>query len=1462
MNKDVSESKNPESLYFDARNLRFITNETRTTGSFVFEKGNKFILKFPKPSINPINKSIDYTTDSGLKQLEYSIKRDVEPRNQLETNYFISKGVYKQSGEQKVIGYSILRDGVFFGTTDNEGFDCLWLFDDQTYDLKLIYMSDLNMKISNLLECITNFENDRIEKVYFIDKGRNQMRFINVNHSILNGDYENLIDVESSLIGVVGDFTFSQPEIISSEQGGTHTAGTIQYAYSLYKLNGASTRLSPISEMYSLGNGDQGGGKVNEVVSSYPVVKIPVIDQDYTNLKLYSIKYTSYNQTPEIRLLVDKSIQGLSDFTFYDTGDIIEVVNIEEFYFMSNAVIYIPKSINTKFNRLFSANYREKVFDINIDTRAYSFKANTASVQVFDSLTYDQGSDTIIGVNPITIDSSNISSVPIKHNVINDDFEANAYKLNSNEFGGTGRYISWNLERLSVGLAPGNISKERSKGKFLKDREIYRIGIQFYNKKGQISLPKWITDLRVNTSGTNNNLNGKLAAIKITLNAEFFVWLNNSNNFLDSEGNFDGDLKPVGFKLLRAERNLADRSIICQGPLNSSYVIRNTATDNFQNFIPESNRTEREIYNNHPKLPSVMRPYDGSVAPLRGMFNYARIDTNDYDHPSQGGGQQFLGVTFYGTYRNNGRAEIFDAAASSDKRSMVFQFNQLFQIYSPEITFNQIQKLENSNLNIIGAKVNDYNAMWAKRYDKTTREVVNEAKIYGAITPYSLGFNSVYPPDYDPANPPAPPSNEEYQAHVAELIAAHELLYGIYKDQVPLYIPTYEEYSATVTNAIIGIEGSGLNPITGNIKDINKWGLFGLDRGKHMQMYRRYTGEFKFSSKSNNVSYDIFGNPLIVETGAGRTVYSRDTDLSFYNTFSILNSDSGEESKNTPGFRMKEVNSWGARCGLIALGNSTVETIDRISLDQIFKDLSGLTFNPLTDIVPNNDANVCMIGELFLNKSSIYMGLLYGGNDYESRKRTNYIEVGSYKNLVASVLGTLEYTCINSGDIFVDDFKFTKMVKTNIETYAEEIVQSTEIVNVTVETTVDLKNRSDYSVEDWDSRFQPKYEEYQDYNQVYSQEPNFFLRRDIDYNFREISEYSNVIIPSKIKIAGEKIDSWTSYLINDAMALDGKFGAINALISNKDEIYAFQDKAIAFVSISPRVQVQGDDGVSIQLGTGQVLNDYKYLTTSSGSVNKLSILSTERGMFYFDLYNKSFCSIGNEGLKGISDMEGFHKYFVDEIDISSQKNDNPLTGGGIVAGWDKITNDVYISFFKEDYKDTLSYNLSQDGFSSFYDYNSTFYIHTKGKTFTINHSDGNSIYEMHKGKYNIFYNKNKKSSVSFIVNPEPMIECTLNNLEFKSEAMNGDQEANLYTWERIKVKNEFQDSGLRELIIRKNIRKENRKWRLTVPRDNTRVNRMRNTWNLVTLESDNYNSFDFRCHDIIAYYNPNYKVIQ
>src|SRR5690606_16355264 len=105
-------------------------------------------------------------------------------------------------------------------------------------------------------------------------------RFLNTKHNLIEGNSE-IIDLPSTSINFVGTVKFSQPKVTSIVGGGIHTAGMIQYAYNLYRLNSSQTKISPLSELVPLGKGILGGGDLNELVAATPIVNITNLDTSY-----------------------------------------------------------------------------------------------------------------------------------------------------------------------------------------------------------------------------------------------------------------------------------------------------------------------------------------------------------------------------------------------------------------------------------------------------------------------------------------------------------------------------------------------------------------------------------------------------------------------------------------------------------------------------------------------------------------------------------------------------------------------------------------------------------------------------------------------------------------------------------------------------------------------------------------------------------------------------------------------------------------------------------------------------------------------------------------------------------------------------------------------------------------------------------------------------------------------------
>jgi hypothetical protein len=1327
MVKDVTSSQFQPNFYYEGKNIRINSTDSQSTNSITNEKGNSLILTIPVPTINYDTKVITY----GSKTLNFTTD---------EIDYLT------QSEDQIIIGHSNSREDIILFTTDNNGFDCIWKVNYETYDITLLYLRNLKFSINNPIQTINNFENQYIDKVYWVD-GFNQMRFINIKHSVLNQDLEELIDVSQNVIDMVGKTILTQPIITDVTTGGTHTSGMIQYAYNLYRINSSQTKISPLSELIPLDRDSFGGGALNELVGAVPIISITNIDTSYTNIKVYAIKYTSFNEIPSISLIDDRSIPSNGNIEIFDDGIIINTLSLEEFIFLGSDII-IPKHINTKFNRLFFANYKEINFDVDLDTRAYSYNSSNIAT-VYSNLRLNSGvpdGDPTLTFN-ISTDGDYDNIILNKHDSVNLNYDVFKYQKDGITFGGEGKYLKYELTQTSL------FNKDN---RYFKDDEIYRIGIEFFNAYGQISQPKWIADIK----SRDGNLSGNYNTLKVTLKPDFFTWL--STTIFDSEYDV-----PTGYKVIVAERTAQDKTIVANGLLSSMMVDLKTTDNGATPTVP--------IVNGLPKLPNILirncnnTTLNGNTRPLR-RAEHLRLMNEQADDPDT-------------------EVQLSNVGDSDVVAGRLYQFNSMLQLYSPEILFgDSVAISDNLKLRIKGSLKNTDNNSWLRRYITPDQGVDIEGKAIGGISPqYSTSKIDIL---------------DNVDRVLARGIISH---------------PSDSE-AERVVHSMFSREYGDVDPMLPP------------------------TGSYLKSPISTVL--DIYGKPEVTEKGQSGTNYNNDPNYRYINSLESVLTDGDNNFAEDGKFNRKivSIKSYGNRCITLVTGSNDPLVIHsaRPLLETICTD-AGLTGD-------NNG----LIGELVKNDAEIYLGNIYGGNSYEDKKRSNYIEVGDFTEL-DSLNPSL--TINSPGDTFVNGFEFTRIVRTDVDSVEEGVYVLEELVEFLTETTVNLSNRNDLSLLPWDSRFQPLDSEYHKYNKVYSQLSTLTARRGLNYNIKKINSLDTNIITTKLKSAGEIIDSWTDVLPNEVLTLDGKHGTVNSLVSFNDELYCIQDKAFAFLSISPRVQITGGDGLQVQLGTGSVLDRYQYISTDSGTLNKWSVVATSQGVYYFDLLNKSFMVFKNQ-INGLSDTKSMHSYFINNIELENLKIDNPLIKQGISAGFDHINNDVFMTFLNSEQSFTLSFNESRNQFISFYDYLPSMYI-SKGQYFITTNLNLKSIYRQYEGNYNNFYGINYPSYVILNINPEANLDTVFDNIMYKSEVYLNDIDQPDKTLTKVRLYSEYQDSGLIPLTLGRNsnLRRKFRDWNAILPRNQGSRERIRNPWVKLVLQFDNTSNYKLILHDIIVSYS-------
>ena len=1338
MSKDLSSDLQSDK-YFDAKNIRILATDQKSSFAVTNEVGNELIFTIPTPSINSLTTSINYTVGTTVKSLVYKRTEITIPGCELETTYW-NGASFDTSGTQVIIGTKELRDSALIVTTDDAGFDCFWELtnlNNGLFDLNLLYMGNLSLSKNNLVQVLFNYENSVIQKIYFID-GVHQLRFLNIRQSIANGDRDNLIDLSASSIDTVSTFVLSQPLIDGVIAGGSHTSGMVQYAYGLYILNGAQTTISPPSILVPIDKGDGlGGGEVNEVLGRSVQLLVPNIDSKFTHIKVYSIKYTSYNENPEINIVVDKQIDNYTSMHITDDGTSQLAISLESFVFLGSSPI-VPQHITTKDNRLFPINIKESNFIVNLDMRAYSFNAGGTLCQVLDNPYLDGNS---IGGITSTITSPDFILNP-NHDAVNKNYDTFKYTSAGTKFGGTGKYV--NVEVWQTQMSD-DLSEELQ---FLKDRELYRLGIKFYNRRGQTSDPKWMMDLRA----PEGNVLGNYNQLKVTLTSAFYVWLNDSSNFASE------DDKPVGYKILRADRTLTDQTIHSQGFINP--MVANLVHTN--KFYSE---TDRRSAVNHLKsvkpdiVPSVVRLFE-TITPINACKDYWSLSTVGTSNGGEGRGSN---------------TETFTPADYHDYRAQNFQHNRLMQFYSPEVLFRDNGIDASYKLKIVGLMEQSAMHCWAAETNPVNAVNSTDGKFINGITGSTIGVTK--------------------------------------------------------------------QPITGDIDYLFDWGLFGPANSRdrlqsRFQIYREFNGAFRPASVSAKTEWDIYGSPELTNEGSDFTTYNNDSRLRYSNNLKTMRLDDLNKSNaSNVATSVYGCNTIGAKCITFAEGKDedTFDIATRFSIERIHQTANiGYTKGVL-------------LAEFVKDFSTMNIGNIYGGMSYESKANSSYIEIGTFTNI-----NTTSVFIDSPGDTFVNKFTFTKLAKDDTEIVDHNINIAVEIVSIRVETTIDLKNRNDLSLNSWENRWLPKYSEYQKYNKVYSQQPSLIKSVGIGSKVKKIQEFDGRLMASKEKIPGEFIDSWTDFLENEIMDLDGKFGPINAVVNLKDEIFCLQDTGVAHIAVNPRVQVPGSDGVSLELGTGGILHDYKYISTTTGCLNRWGTVTSENAFYFVDLINKGIMVFDGAKIGRLSDAQGFHHELLNRMNYESLVKDNAVLGNGVSLGYNPVNSDVYFTFVQETDSFTLGFNEKVSAFVSYYDYKPAWYIN-KGSVLISTDQTTTSVWEHFKGQPNSFYGTTYPSSITLHIAPEGD-EIILNGASYKLEMTKNGVELPLEGLTAVRVYNDYQDSGLVPLVMRQNVFKKFRNWKLNFPRQINTRERVRSAWGFAEFEFTNPNGKKLILHDITIFY--------
>ena len=429
------------------------------------------------------------------------------------------------------------------------------------YQLTLIYNGLLNFSrqhpILNPGRVVARYENPSIQKIYWSDNF-NPPRYINVADPNVNSLTPNELLLNPSIefdipnitgISKGGNLRAGMYQYVYrlKRNNGAETRFSMPSALTFLTVFDENT--TDFVDYYAV----ESGTTVDKSIE----LSISNVDTSFDRIEVAFIYYGPKNDTPETFVFYEGLINNNPTITLKHTGeeDQSYPVTIDELTTFSNNIVR-AKALAIKNNTLFLANVKTNTFDPDYDARAFRFPLNSATTTIYDYLgtPYTVNSSTwkITHVNGISITTP--YDIPDTFDCIQ-DYDDQApfstrnllYKPSSasatvlTNIGGSGANISYEFVEYDV-LADENdigattpaagsytkapyrniLSKpnttiqlgdrDHTSGNFYEcfvspyyaplmagyqRDEMYRFGIVFFDRLGNPSYTKWISDIRI-----------------------------------------------------------------------------------------------------------------------------------------------------------------------------------------------------------------------------------------------------------------------------------------------------------------------------------------------------------------------------------------------------------------------------------------------------------------------------------------------------------------------------------------------------------------------------------------------------------------------------------------------------------------------------------------------------------------------------------------------------------------------------------------------------------------------------------------------------------------------------------------------------------------------------------------------------------------------------------------------------
>lgn len=1406
-----------------------------------------------------------------------------------------------------VIGSAVINDYLVLFTTDNDTSsqpsnppytDCIYRLEKSSnanYDFQSVrlFSGNLGFSTEHPLETLPLFENNLIQKVYWVD-GEHQLRCINIADTSQRPNKVSSTSGESTVFDANPTINLSHSiSVTKRTDGGEFPAGTIQYAFTYYSLNGPETNVFETTPLYELSPKTKGIAADGRTNCSFRI-SLSNLDTSFEYIRVYAIIRTSKNATPSVRIIGNYEVS--SNLTVVDNGSVGSSVDATSLLFIGGEPV-APSTFTSKDNTLFLGNIkllRPSIGNISVDNMSIADK--------FRSL--------ITGGN---VPLSNVST--------------------PNELGvGSG---DWFYDYTIDNNRPSTSLRRFKRG------ETYRLGIVAQHETGIWSDVVWIGDYentivpqfykKIQSAGMfklgkgsgSSSITGILNALVeagFVRIAPVVVYPEGSDRTVFCQGLVSATVYNVEDRFSNHPysqaswffRPIAEGLGVAAFPHCSLYPTGPTLefkgfaelqlNDSPRNFLPQVEGYWGSSSSSKSRIPATdmlaMFGNDYYVDTSIVTLNSPDIELDDSLQQEDFDGLHFrvVGVAKTGTQNIVAHTYADITAGPTAKCSFIdmalSRVNYIDSINTylmsnypsfPGYLYNVDRRLANFpvNLNIpfilypwhkTGSILGKYNSTIPEELKeefetaKLNNKILSSlwfahTELFSTITNVStdniklfddtqsdfipLGETAdshVYYGNVDSVrmykNDSLSETNsshyrEDFNMLSPDISGSHQATFN----QVTRTPHTEDRYGLILSMPFIGEDSMAVQGIAkGSLEDIMlKYGYFRVDNigTSTWKFYDDAAVPIKYKSTKHAVI------PLAHATYEIPSLYRCES------LFTQYNGSSGQTTvvypfwDETHGYTMSE--------GKVPFATEWPESF-------LYHDTWGYPRDSYKSYTP--EIPTLYIGELY---RTVDASTRFGGNTDESIKNNVWKKCGEAIKINSIISGSSTYLEFTEGDTYLARYDCLKTYP-----YADKDTNSiVEIFSTDLETRVNLDERYDNARGLMDNTLiNPT-----NINLVnrlgFEQENNFLTFSSSDLVRENIDRFPNTMSITLEKTLGEEVDSWLQTTMTNTYDADGVYGSIEALKTFNDNVFVFQDNAFGQVLFNSRVQIPTSDGQPIEITNGMKFQGIRYLSNKIGCSNKWSIAISNSKMYWFDSGTADIWSFGGQGIDNLSTRLGV-KGWVSKFPITRW---SVADMGGLRTLHDEKYNDLYFMVgdqTNESYG-SLLYSESLDTFVSVMDYTNLEQMYNlDGRTFVVPKI---GIHAMWEGNYNSFFGANKPYLLRFIANSQPTMHKVFDTVQWRSDTWNA---SGKYlpneTFKKLTVWNQYQKTHETSLTNTPGkpspLKKKFNTFRALVPRDKEGnsltvtdmrykgISRIRGNYAVVELKHDEDNTNKMQFYDL------------